>query len=240
MAPVKSVAAVSGAQQPGDAAPAKGPLPTKEPVDPSIRVCLDFLKGRCNRMRCKFLHPDLFQYQQLSGAVQAQAGRQICEVWAMTGQCKFGAKCNKLHPAFIPQPVVTLPMPVVFVPQFIPALIPSIPSRNKPHVAPKRPPPQPFQLPMMIGNPTANPPPPQHIMPSFTPQPYAVSMAQNGEADFQSVARSVLKALDTGDWEPQDTESELPNVPPSSHHLLDQAVLDLLDDFKKLCPPAEY
>eukprot|EP00667_Euglena_gracilis_P032135 EG_transcript_48444 len=123
MAPVTGLIAIPNVPQPNGAVPAKAAAPAKEPVDPSIRVCLDFLKGRCNRMRCKFLHPDLSQYQQLSGAVQAQAGRQICEVWAMTGQCKFGAKCSKVHPVLIPQPVqpvMTIPMPVVFVPQFVP------------------------------------------------------------------------------------------------------------------------
>eukprot|EP00667_Euglena_gracilis_P017425 EG_transcript_18373 len=97
------------------------PASAKEPVDPSIRVCLDFLKGRCTRTWCKFHHPDLSQYQQLSGAVQVQAGRQVCEVWALTGQCKFGAKCSKVHPILMPQiaqPMITV-VPVMFFPQFV-------------------------------------------------------------------------------------------------------------------------
>eukprot|EP00667_Euglena_gracilis_P033765 EG_transcript_56108 len=94
----------SAPQQQLSVAPAKSGPPAKAPVDADIRVCLDFLKGRCARKRCRFHHPDLSQYQQLSGAVQAQAGRQICEVWAMAGQCKFGAKCSKLHPVVIAQP----------------------------------------------------------------------------------------------------------------------------------------
>eukprot|EP00667_Euglena_gracilis_P013128 EG_transcript_13524 len=73
----------------------------KAKADAGLNVCLDFLKGKCARDQCRFVHPDLTAYQQLSEAVEAQAGREICEVWAMTGQCKFGAKCNKLHPATV-------------------------------------------------------------------------------------------------------------------------------------------
>eukprot|EP00667_Euglena_gracilis_P021668 EG_transcript_23849 len=70
-------------------------------VEAGHGVCLDYLKGKCTREQCRFVHPDLTAYQQLSEAVEAQAGREICEVWAMTGQCKFGAKCNKLHPIVV-------------------------------------------------------------------------------------------------------------------------------------------
>eukprot|EP00667_Euglena_gracilis_P033931 EG_transcript_57076 len=86
-------------------APAAGP----------IRVCLDYLKGRCTRPRCRFHHPEMAGYQQLSGAVEAQAGRKICEVWAMAGQCRFGVHCDKLHPVLIAQPMrplLALPVPV--------------------------------------------------------------------------------------------------------------------------------
>eukprot|EP00667_Euglena_gracilis_P028259 EG_transcript_35883 len=79
--------------------------PSKPPVDADIRVCLDFIKGRCTRTRCRFYHPEMTGYQQVSNAVQASAGRQICEVWAMAGTCKFGSKCNKLHPVVLSQPV---------------------------------------------------------------------------------------------------------------------------------------
>eukprot|EP00668_Euglena_longa_P022958 GGOE01028617.1.p1 GENE.GGOE01028617.1~~GGOE01028617.1.p1 ORF type:complete len:261 (-),score=66.31 GGOE01028617.1:1486-2241(-) len=246
MAPVSSVAAVSGTQQPGDAAPAKGPLPAKEPVDPSIRVCLDFLKGRCNRMRCKFLHPDLFQYQQLSVAVHAQAGRQICEVWAMTGQCKFGAKCNKLHPVLVPQPirpVVTIPMPVVFVPQYVPAT-PPLPQRKKfpTPSQPARHPPR--QHPPLIGDlapiPAAPTPlDPHHVSPVSAPQLPGPSAAEAevAEAEFQSVAQSVLKALESGRWGPcADLPAPSGRIQqlelPQESLGLNQAMLDLLDEFK--------
>eukprot|EP00667_Euglena_gracilis_P026838 EG_transcript_32696 len=86
--------------------------PAREDKGDQPRVCLDYLKGRCVRRRCRFAHPDLSDYRQLSGAVQAQAGRQVCEVWAMTGQCKFGPKCSKLHPYIIPQPQPTPPVEV--------------------------------------------------------------------------------------------------------------------------------
>eukprot|EP00668_Euglena_longa_P027194 GGOE01034021.1.p1 GENE.GGOE01034021.1~~GGOE01034021.1.p1 ORF type:complete len:364 (+),score=27.06 GGOE01034021.1:41-1093(+) len=90
-------------------------------ADMDVPICLDFLKGRCLRKQCRFLHPDLSQYQQLSTAVHAQAGRHVCEVWAMTGQCRFGAKCSKLHPSVVvsppAQPVMTLLLPVAVMPQ---------------------------------------------------------------------------------------------------------------------------
>eukprot|EP00667_Euglena_gracilis_P019821 EG_transcript_21293 len=76
----------------------------KAKADAGLNVCLDYLKGKCTREQCRFVHPDLTAYQQLSEAVEAQAGREICEVWAMTGQCKFGAKCNKLHPVMVDHP----------------------------------------------------------------------------------------------------------------------------------------
>eukprot|EP00668_Euglena_longa_P008465 GGOE01010183.1.p2 GENE.GGOE01010183.1~~GGOE01010183.1.p2 ORF type:complete len:336 (-),score=76.84 GGOE01010183.1:395-1402(-) len=102
MAPLSSALALSFSQQP-TSLPAKAFATVKEPVDADIRVCLDFIKGRCARKRCRFHHPEMSTYQQLSGALQVQAGKQICEVWAMAGQCKFGAKCNKLHPIVVNQ-----------------------------------------------------------------------------------------------------------------------------------------
>eukprot|EP00667_Euglena_gracilis_P011108 EG_transcript_11334 len=90
---------------------AKQPPPAREDKAENRRVCLDYLKGRCVRRRCRFPHPDLSDYRQLSGAVQAQAGRQVCEVWAMTGQCKFGGKCSKLHPYIITKPAQSAPNP---------------------------------------------------------------------------------------------------------------------------------
>eukprot|EP00667_Euglena_gracilis_P011824 EG_transcript_12097 len=63
-------------------------------------VCLDYLKGKCTREQCRYPHPDLTLFQRLSDT----AGEQVCEVWAATGLCKFGAKCNRLHPVFEPTP----------------------------------------------------------------------------------------------------------------------------------------
>eukprot|EP00667_Euglena_gracilis_P034635 EG_transcript_60832 len=103
MAPITTVAGfVSAEEFDRVRSTTNATLAHKEPVHPSIQVCLDFLKGRCTRTQCKFHHPDLSEYQQLSDIVKAQAGRQICKVWAMTGQCKFGVKCNKLHPSPAP------------------------------------------------------------------------------------------------------------------------------------------
>lgn len=66
-------------------------------------LCLDYLKGRCkqNRYKCKFAHP------ALDGASPAPVtpeppsndpSVQICEVWVLTGFCKFGSKCHYQHP----------------------------------------------------------------------------------------------------------------------------------------------
>jgi len=57
-------------------------------------VCLDHLKGECTRRRwrCKFAHPDLSKFKLSDGHAQ------LCEVWVLTGACKFGRKCEKLHP----------------------------------------------------------------------------------------------------------------------------------------------
>eukprot|EP00667_Euglena_gracilis_P031174 EG_transcript_44586 len=122
-----------------------GAAHAKAPVDADIRVCLDFIKGRCTRTRCRFHHPEMAEYQQLSGAVQAQAGKEICEVWAMAGQCKFGSKCNKLHPVVLSptsQPVLAVPLP----PQPLtpaPTASAVVPQRRSP---PSPPSPSPFPL----------------------------------------------------------------------------------------------
>eukprot|EP00667_Euglena_gracilis_P008461 EG_transcript_8571 len=93
-----------------------------------VPICLDFLKGNCVRQRCRFLHPDLTRYEQLSKAVRAQAGRRLCEVWALTGKCKFGPKCSRLHPTVVvdPQPqaglALLLPLPVAPAPAPQPSL----------------------------------------------------------------------------------------------------------------------
>eukprot|EP00667_Euglena_gracilis_P001913 EG_transcript_1914 len=137
---------------PRNAAPVAGTFlagtSTASSPDADVPICLDFLKGRCSRAQCRFLHPDLAQYEQLSGAVLARAGRRVCEVWAMTGTCKFGAKCSRLHPSVVagpqPQQVVTLMLPLAVGPQAALAL-PTVPARAPaaPPAAPQYPQPQP-------------------------------------------------------------------------------------------------
>jgi len=61
-------------------------------------VCLDYLKGECTskRFHCRFLHPDLADLQLQCGSA-GDGAAQVCEVWALTGRCKFGPNCKKLH-----------------------------------------------------------------------------------------------------------------------------------------------
>src|SRR5579872_1868610 len=59
-----------------------------------VPVCLDYLKGVCGskRANCKYGHP----------AAQAEArggGSKVCEVFMLTGFCKFGAVCRDCHPS---------------------------------------------------------------------------------------------------------------------------------------------
>eukprot|EP00995_Heteronema_vittatum_P003672 NODE_155_length_1765_cov_986.944056_g105_i0.p1 GENE.NODE_155_length_1765_cov_986.944056_g105_i0~~NODE_155_length_1765_cov_986.944056_g105_i0.p1 ORF type:complete len:419 (+),score=167.05 NODE_155_length_1765_cov_986.944056_g105_i0:62-1318(+) len=66
------------------------PTPSAE-TKPALKICLDFLKGRCKRRhRCKFAHPEL---------PANPTGEEICQVWALTGYCKFGDQCRYEHPA---------------------------------------------------------------------------------------------------------------------------------------------
>jgi len=83
---------------------------------PRPSICLDHLSGLCEgkRQECKFLHPDLAQLHaslaaaatddpdpivpSAAAATPEAAVPPICEVWALTGACKFGAKCSKGHP----------------------------------------------------------------------------------------------------------------------------------------------
>lgn len=67
--------------------------PKAKTASSSFSVCLDYLKGQCKRAQCRYEHPDMTHLQNELGEQQG-----ICEVYAMTGRCKFGSKCNKLHP----------------------------------------------------------------------------------------------------------------------------------------------
>jgi len=66
-------------------------------ADP-IGVCLDYAMGTCTRAQCKYPHPDATPLHRM----REQYGHQgvVCEVYALTGHCRFGAKCTKTHPAF--------------------------------------------------------------------------------------------------------------------------------------------
>ena len=66
-------------------------------------LCLDFLKGKCHRFRngCRYYHPEPGEVVPL----EQFAGTQVCEVWALSGFCKFGAKCWKEHPEMLRQGV---------------------------------------------------------------------------------------------------------------------------------------
>eukprot|EP01006_Ploeotia_vitrea_P060519 TRINITY_DN76055_c0_g1_i1.p1 TRINITY_DN76055_c0_g1~~TRINITY_DN76055_c0_g1_i1.p1 ORF type:complete len:364 (-),score=32.34 TRINITY_DN76055_c0_g1_i1:348-1439(-) len=62
---------------------------TRQPRGHKVPVCLDHLKGLCTakRAKCKFAHPQL-----------GDAGARICEVFLLTGTCKFGNNCRDAHP----------------------------------------------------------------------------------------------------------------------------------------------
>lgn len=58
-------------------------------------VCLDYLKGICHekRWKCNYAHPPL-----QSNSKRAEEDIQVCEVWVLTGSCKFGENCRDYHP----------------------------------------------------------------------------------------------------------------------------------------------
>ena len=66
-------------------------------------LCLDFLKGDCYRLRqgCRYYHPEPGEVILL----EQLADTQVCEVWALSGFCKFGTKCWKEHPERLRQVV---------------------------------------------------------------------------------------------------------------------------------------
>eukprot|EP01012_Entosiphon_sulcatum_P044887 TRINITY_DN5972_c0_g1_i1.p1 TRINITY_DN5972_c0_g1~~TRINITY_DN5972_c0_g1_i1.p1 ORF type:complete len:201 (-),score=11.23 TRINITY_DN5972_c0_g1_i1:138-719(-) len=77
----------------------------EEAVNPRQRecaerpLCLDFLKGKCkqNRYKCKFAHPAI-EHITADAVTPAPSGApQICDVWRLTGYCKFGNKCRFSH-----------------------------------------------------------------------------------------------------------------------------------------------
>jgi len=76
------------------------PVPSAKsgPSPDPIGVCLDYAMGTCTRAQCKYPHPDATPLHRM----REQYGHQgvVCEVYALTGHCRFGAKCTKTHPAF--------------------------------------------------------------------------------------------------------------------------------------------
>eukprot|EP00667_Euglena_gracilis_P003559 EG_transcript_3567 len=78
---------------------------------PPRPLCLDFLKGKCGRERtyCRYYHPQPGEVSlaaspapspsqaAVEGTVHDPA-RPICEVWTLTGFCKYGPRCWKQHP----------------------------------------------------------------------------------------------------------------------------------------------
>eukprot|EP01012_Entosiphon_sulcatum_P032848 TRINITY_DN4170_c0_g1_i1.p1 TRINITY_DN4170_c0_g1~~TRINITY_DN4170_c0_g1_i1.p1 ORF type:complete len:622 (-),score=80.75 TRINITY_DN4170_c0_g1_i1:295-2160(-) len=71
--------------------------------DPSA-VCLDYLKGVCNdkRYKCKYVHPPMPLGPTLVeapiGGDTVEQKQEVCDVWILTGFCKFGEKCRFYHP----------------------------------------------------------------------------------------------------------------------------------------------
>eukprot|EP00667_Euglena_gracilis_P019001 EG_transcript_20295 len=197
-----------------------------KPAAGNIRVCLDFIKGRCTRPRCRFHHPEMAGYQQLSGVVEAQAGRKICEVWAMAGQCKFGVNCDKLHPVLIAQPmrpVLALPVPVVVPMAAKSAKRPRRKQKAGTAVVPEHP--LPLAEPQSpIGSPStssaasvAGPSSPgsRSATPPCDCTSNASAQFEEEETEFQDLAQYILKALET-EWEPT------PDLAPANNAAADQ------------------
>jgi hypothetical protein len=61
-------------------------------------LCLDYLNGTCSQLRqhCRYYHPKPGEAIQNVPLVAPSAN--VCEVWALTGFCKFGKACWKSHP----------------------------------------------------------------------------------------------------------------------------------------------
>ena len=95
-APVKNSAA-NRASQSNVASKGKPGRPLARKSEKARPLCLDFLNGNCGRLRahCRYYHPE--PGELLTQEQQKKAG--VCEVWALTGFCKFGDKCWKKHPA---------------------------------------------------------------------------------------------------------------------------------------------
>ncbi|KAK3204143.1 hypothetical protein Dsin_018189 [Dipteronia sinensis] len=69
-------------------------------------ICAFWLKGRCTRNPCRFLHPDAsiqpptqVPLQQFDGHVKTQPQIRVCDHW-VSGSCAYGEKCRFLHTWF--------------------------------------------------------------------------------------------------------------------------------------------
>jgi hypothetical protein len=75
--------------------------PRKKKYGKDMPVCLDYLKGVCHmkRWKCKYAHPPLrLMAKGVRTETEGKKGRRVCEVWLLTGFCKFGESCRDYHP----------------------------------------------------------------------------------------------------------------------------------------------
>eukprot|EP00667_Euglena_gracilis_P024348 EG_transcript_27968 len=89
-------------------------------------LCLDFLNGKCHRQRaqCRYYHPQPEELALMAPATAAPGtdpaaantvhdpARPICEVWALTGFCKYGPRCWKQHPQLSAQSSAPVAEPI--------------------------------------------------------------------------------------------------------------------------------
>eukprot|EP00667_Euglena_gracilis_P008944 EG_transcript_9070 len=103
---------------PRPTATAIGGAPVAPPAGERRQLCLDFLNGKCarHRSRCRFYHPEPTEISVTSadntGLGTFDPSRPICEVWTLTGFCKFGPRCWKQHPQLAAQLATPLAEPV--------------------------------------------------------------------------------------------------------------------------------
>ncbi|KAL5839454.1 hypothetical protein ACOSQ4_012062 [Xanthoceras sorbifolium] len=82
-----------------------GHNPCKLPPQKNV-ICSFWLKGRCSRNPCRFLHPDTsiqqptqVPNQHLDGSIKTQPHITVCNYW-VSGSCTYGDKCRYLHSWF--------------------------------------------------------------------------------------------------------------------------------------------
>jgi hypothetical protein len=83
-------------QPPTTGSPAlSSPQSADKTKQPSRRVCLDYVKGKCQRTQCRFLHPDLGHVQHrfqdvFGGGGGGGPGAEVCEVFILTSPTVIG------------------------------------------------------------------------------------------------------------------------------------------------------